>query len=154
MESADQLRVDGLRVERVMDLPAGIEDLCVLGEAEGFRFLARLRADWCCGDNRFDQEGEAFFAVWIDDRLVGIGGLNRDCDDDTLGRVRRVYVHPDARSHGVGHALLAVIEQHAMQHFKRLVLYTNAVPAMHFYESHGYRRIIGHPQRSHEKRLK
>ncbi|HEY9100501.1 GNAT family N-acetyltransferase [Chitinimonas sp.] len=154
MSTMEAVSADSLRVERVGEtLPAEVEALYALGEAEGFRFLTRLRQDWCCGDNRFDHEGEAFFVVWLDDRLVGIGGLNRDCDDDTLGRVRRVYVHPEARSHGVGHALLAAIEAHAAQHFKRLVLYTNATPAMHFYESLGYRRIIGHPQRSHEKRL-
>lgn len=142
-----------VQIVPVADLPEGVEALCVLGEAEGFRFLRRLIDDWRCGDNRFDQEGEAFLAVWMADRLVGVAGINRDCDDDTLGRVRRVYVHPEARSHGVGHALIGAIEQHARQHFKRLVLYTNAEPAMHFYESMGYRRIIGHPQRSHEKRL-
>ncbi|QNM96447.1 GNAT family N-acetyltransferase [Chitinimonas koreensis] len=134
-------------------LPDGIEALCALGEAEGFRFLRRLVDDWRCGDNRFDQDGEAFYAVWLDGRLAGVGGLNRDCDDASLARVRRVYVHPEARSHGVGHALIAAIEAAAAGRFRRLVLYTNAVPAMHFYEGLGYRRIIGHPQRSHEKTL-
>ncbi|WP_269533724.1 GNAT family N-acetyltransferase [Chitinimonas sp. BJYL2] len=150
----DQLGTTALpSIEAITELPEGVEALNTLAEAEGFRFLRRLIDDWRCGDNRFDQEGEAFFAVWLDGQLVGLGGLNRDCDDDTLGRIRRVYVHPAARSHGLGQALIERLEHHAAQTFLRVVLYTTAIPAMQFYEGLGYRRILGHPQRSHEKRL-
>lgn len=141
------------KVERVNDLPADIEALCAQSEAEGFRFLRRLINDWQCGDNRFDHDGEAFYAVYQDGQLAAVGGLNCDCDDDNLGRIRRVYVHPDFRRHGVGTALMRRIEQDAMGRFRRLVLFTESWVAAGFYDGLQYRPIVGHPQRTHEKSL-
>ncbi|QDQ29259.1 GNAT family N-acetyltransferase [Chitinimonas arctica] len=138
---------------RVTALPGDIEQLCLLSEGEGLRFLRRLIKDWECGDNRFDQPGEALFAVELDGQLAGVGGINCDCDDPHLGRVRRVYVHPDFRRRGVGTALIRTIETHAAGRFKRLVLFTESWAAAGFYDQLAYRPIVGHPQRSHEKML-
>lgn len=58
------------------------------------------------------------------DKLVGCGGLNQQWGDTEvearIGRVRRFYVHPQYRQHGVGKQLLIELEKrlvHFIQHF-------------------------------------
>ncbi|MBV1775452.1 GNAT family N-acetyltransferase [Burkholderiaceae bacterium DAT-1] len=145
--------VAGLHFESLTALPEDIEALCGLSEAEGFRFLRRLIEDWQLGHNRFNLEGEVLMGGFVDDALVAIGGINCDCDDDQLGRLRRVFVHPDYRHTGVGRALVLLLEERARQSFKRLVLFTDRPDAAKFYESMGYQAVQGHPQRSHVKRF-
>lgn len=140
-------------VQRLESLPAGVDALLAASEAEQLRFVRRLVNDWASGVNCFDHPGEAFFGVFEGERLIGVGGLNIDCDDATLGRIRRLYVHPGWRGRGVGRMLLAAIEAHAATRFTRVVLYTDRAASARILEQLGYRRVLGHPQRSHEKRL-
>ena len=52
---------------------------------------------------------DGVFLVGYDgDRVVAIGGVRRL--GDRLGEIKRMYVVPDARSRGVGRALLAALE--------------------------------------------
>ncbi len=53
--------------------------------------------------------GGAFLVGYDGDRAVAIGGL-RDLGGG-ICEIKRMYVVPDARSHGVGRALLAALEQ-------------------------------------------
>lgn len=142
-----------IRFEMLTALPDSLATLCELSEADGFRFLRRLIDDWHLGHNRFNLHGEILLGALIGDRLVAIGGINCDCDDDGLARLRRVYVHPDFRKDGVGRELVARLETHARAHFRRITLFTDRADAAQFYEGLGYRPVIGHPQRSHQKLL-
>ena len=52
-----------------------------------------------------------FLIGWEDDRAVAIGGLRRI--EDGVCEIKRMYVVPDARSRGVGRALLEGLEDSA-----------------------------------------
>lgn len=73
--------------------PDDVLPLALAAHGEGFTFLGRLLAEWADGTNRFERPGEALFGAYSDGALVGTAGLTRQ--GERLGRVRRVYVHPD-----------------------------------------------------------
>jgi len=112
--------------------------------------VRRLVDDWASGTNRFDRPGELFLGAWFDGRLAGVGGLNRDpyADDDRTGRVRHVFVLPDARRFGVGTALLREIVARAPQTFRVLRLRTFTPEGAAFYAALGFAET-GQPEASH-----
>src|SRR5689334_25434208 len=94
---------------RLSGLPDGaFAPLVAEGEREGWRFVRRLADEWAAGTNRFDRPGEALFAAWSGDALVGVCGLNADpyVADQLVGRVRRLYVLRAFRGRGVGKRLV------------------------------------------------
>lgn len=143
-------------VTRVVDLPDGIGVLAERAAAEGQRFVARLCDDFATGNNRFAEAGEGLFEATVSGGLVGVGGLNQDPYTGRTrdGRVRRFYVLPDARRHGVGRALLAAIQSAARPPFDRLTLYTASDVASAFYVSAGFTPSAEHPKVSHWKALR
>jgi GNAT superfamily N-acetyltransferase len=76
-------------------------------QAEGYRMLDRLAADWESGALRFDRDGEALFAAYSGDALAGIGGLTCEAELSGAYRMRRFYVRKAFRRAGVGRALAA-----------------------------------------------
>jgi len=54
-----------------------------------------------------------FLVGYEDDRPIAIGGLRRL--EDSIAEIKRMYVIPEARSHGVGRALLAALEDAARE---------------------------------------
>lgn len=142
-------------VFRVTELPEGLASLAAAAQAEGHGMLDRLTVDFDTGANRFDLTGEALFAAERSGGLVGIGGLNIDpyFDDPSIGRVRRLYVHPGARRAGVGRAIVQAVETWAVGNFNTLQLFTTSRAASLFYESLGYRAVVETDKVSHEKRL-
>ena len=117
---------------------------------EGHGMIRRLVDDWASGANRFDRPGEVLLGAWLNGRLVGVGGLNRDpyADDDLTGRVRHVFVLPDARRAGVGAALLREIVARAPQAFRVLRLRTVTPDAAAFYAALGFTET-SEPEASH-----
>lgn len=80
-----------------------------------------------------------FFVAYRDARPVGCGGLRRH--DDRAGEVKRMYVDPDERRHGVGRAVLRAVETEARRiGYTELVLETGVLQpeAIALYESEGY----------------
>ncbi len=112
-------RQDRVRVARVGELPRGYRDLCEESVAEGYGHLKRLEVAWAGGANRFDGPGEALFAAFVDDVLVGIGGINRDpyVAASETGRIRRLFVSRGHRRLGVGRLLVEHALQAAAGHF-------------------------------------
>jgi GNAT superfamily N-acetyltransferase len=143
------------RIEPVDELPAEADELAAIARAEGFGMLDRLIADWDDGSNRFDAPGELVLAAWRGTRLVGLGGLNVDpWAGPHVGRVRRLFVHPDQRREGLGGRLLRAIGDAADAHgFDELRLRTNTERGAAFFESQGFERIDD-PEATHARRCR
>jgi GNAT superfamily N-acetyltransferase len=116
---------------------------------EGFRFIERLCEEWVSGANRFNASGEALFIAVANDEVVGVCGLNRDpyAGHPRIGRVRRLYVIPAHRRHGVGRALLGAVVACARGHFSLLRVRTEA--ADEFYRTQGFRRVASGAEVTH-----
>ncbi|MGI8795100.1 MAG: GNAT family N-acetyltransferase [Acidimicrobiia bacterium] len=86
--------------------------------------------------------GGAFLLARVEGRPVGCGGLRSHEGD--VAEIKRMYVVPDHRRHGVARVLLATLEaQAARLGYRAIVLETGVrqPEAIALYESHGYRRI-------------
>ena len=137
-------------------LPEELSELVQRARDEGHNHLDRLRDDFAAKRNRFDGDGEALLTVSREGRLVAIGGLNRDPYDSQpdAGRVRRVYVHLDARRLGIASGLMAAVEARAIANgWRRLNLYTGSAEAAGFYARLGYQVVKGRHKISHTKML-
>jgi GNAT superfamily N-acetyltransferase len=143
-------------IARIRTLPDDMENLVEPAHQEGYRFMRRLIDEFESGSNTFTHPGEALFEVRIVGKLVGIAGLNIDpyAADGAVGRVRRMYVHPDHRCHGIGTALIEAIEKHARDTFDLLQLRTDSDAASRFYASVGFIPLHGVAEATHAKRLR
>lgn len=95
-------------------------------------------------------------AGWIGDRIVGVGGLNIDpyANRRDTGRIRRLYVHQDARRKGAGTRLVLAIESAALaSEMSTLQLRTVDPHSATFYEALGYVPIQGEATVTHRKAL-
>ena len=109
---------------------------------DGFHFIDRLVSEWRDGVNRFDAPGEILLGVFVDDRTIAVGGLNRDfAYHSGVGRLRHLYVRHAFRGRGVGSALVDRLEHHARRTFETLRLRTDTLEAARFYERRGYKPI-------------
>jgi GNAT superfamily N-acetyltransferase len=127
-----------LKLERfVSELPAGLEDLRAEAQAEGHRHLDRLAEEWRARTMRFDREGEALLAAWLDADLAGIGGLTIDPVQPVALRMRRFYVAKSFRRKGIGRALVENLLTHARAS-ARLVTVNAAAGSVPFWESLGF----------------
>jgi GNAT superfamily N-acetyltransferase len=135
-----------IRVES--ELPAEITRLLDISRAEGFRFVDRLVLEWSRGENCFMEAGELFLGSYVEDSLVGFGGLNRDpySGEPNEGRIRHVYFEPRARGLGLGGALVRELVRRARPSFTRLRLVTQQ--AAPFYEHLGF-QPVSEPKATH-----
>lgn len=131
---------DQFLIQKVDELPEQIIELSLVSQKEGFRFINRLIDEYQSSQNCFDREGEALFSIQQNEKIIAIGGINAT-EDIEIGRLRRFYVHPFYRCHGIGKLLLSTIENYAKQHFIEIVLYTDTHRAATFYRKMGYREI-------------
>ena len=93
-------------LEPILDeLPPSIKTLQAEAAGEGYRFLERLVAEWISHETRFDREGEALLAAYVAGELVGIGGVTVDPALMGALRMRRFYIRPLWRRHGIGRRL-------------------------------------------------
>jgi GNAT superfamily N-acetyltransferase len=108
--------------------------------AEGFRFLARLKAEYLTAQKCFNAPGETLLGAYEQGDLIGVCGLTQDpySNDPQIGRIRHLYVHPSNRGHGTGTQLVNAIEQQAAKTFISLVLRTDSEAASRFYLALGY----------------
>lgn len=116
--------------------PSDIADLVASARSEGFEFLDRLVREWEDGTNRFDSPGEVLYVATLDDRTIGMAGLS--LQREGLGRVRRVYVHPEFRQKGLGGRLIRHIVDRSRGIFGELVLFTDQEGAKRLYERLGF----------------
>jgi GNAT superfamily N-acetyltransferase len=131
-----------LAIERLTGSPADrVAELVAESERHGLRFIRRLTEDWTSGVNRFDRPGEALFVARLDERIVGVCGLNVDpyAAEPRVGRVRHLYVLSGHRRLGVGRRLVSEVIETARGRFDRLRLRTENPGAAQFYEAIGFR---------------
>lgn len=130
-----------------------LEPLIAESEQEGFRFLARLRAEHASGAVRFDAPGEALLGVYAGGELVAVGGVSVDPYEPggRVGRIRHVFVARDHRRHGIGRRLLAALMEAARPHFGVLTLRTDTAAAARFYEALEFAPVPDHPHHTHRR---
>ncbi len=133
-----------MQIQKMTEWPSGFQPLEDESLSDGFRFLQKMRREWESGDNRFDREGEMVFGAFDREKLIGIGGLNRDpyANEATVGRIRHLYVLREYRKRGVGAALVREIILKAKPQFSKLRLRTDTLNAAKFYESIGFRPVV------------
>lgn len=129
-----------MKIIQIHNLPANIDTLVNESVDQRFRAIEKLKQNFNSGNNTFDKAGEALFAAYIDNTLIGICGLNSDpyINSNTTGRVRHLYVLLAYRNQQVGKQLVKAVEQHATCYFKSLRLYTDSDGASLFYTKLGY----------------
>ena len=120
------------------ELPAGFDVLRSDARDEGHTNMERLADDWISGANRFSSAGEALFAAFITNELTGVGGITRDPACPAALRLRRFYVRPAFRRHGVGRLLAHALIQKSCPLNKRLVLNAETDLAVHFWQALGF----------------
>jgi GNAT superfamily N-acetyltransferase len=133
----------GIQVRPISELPADFEALRAEAAEDGFGFLDRLARDWLSGENRFNQTGERLVGAFAGDRLIAVGGVNRDpyAESASIGRLRHLYVLKDWRTAGVGRALVQGLLQHAESAFNEVRLRTDTDAAAAFYRQCGFMAV-------------
>lgn len=149
-----------IELRPVRDLASDVlAPLLTASEAEGFRFVARLAAEWEGGTARYDGPGERLlggYEVGADGaRLVAVGGLVPDPygAEPGVGRLRHLYVLPEARRRGVGRHLVQALEAAAAGRYHALVLRTDTANAARFYEALGYAPVPAGGTATHRRTL-
>ncbi|CAM4022239.1 GNAT family N-acetyltransferase [Lederbergia lenta] len=120
--------------------------------SEGYKFIKRLVDEYAAEYNKFDRHGEALYVAKIEDKVIGIGGLNIDpyLSFPYVGRVRHLYVLRQKRGTGVGKRLLNTIIDEARKHFRTLRLSsTNNLAAENLYIKCGFSKVEGIHKASH-----
>jgi DNA-binding MarR family transcriptional regulator/GNAT superfamily N-acetyltransferase len=113
---------------------------------------ARILADF---HQSFDPAREAAWIADIDQRMVGSIFLVRG-DEPEVGKLRLLYVEPDARGAGIGKMLVAACVKRAREvGYKRLDLGTNSIlsAACSLYERAGFVLVDEAPHHSFGKDL-
>ncbi len=137
------MTVRATRLSPLNGLDPALDALRVEASVSGFLFLDRLEADWKSGNNRFDAPGEILLGAYVAEKLVGVGGLNRDPYEigGSVGRIRHLYIAQSCRQHGVGSGLLNAILDHAGEHYETVRLRADTAAASQFYLRHGFEAI-------------
>lgn len=141
----------------VVALPAdSLAPLIAESEREGWKFVRRLSDEWVSGVNRFDRLGEKLFVARREGMIVGVCGLNADpySNDESIGRVRRLYVLPVHRGQGIGQMLVQAVIHAASGRFKLLRLRTNNPDAGRLYERLGFQAVQGFVDCTHTLELR
>ena len=130
-----------VNIQLITHLPPEIQALEKEAVGEGFRFMTRLIDEWNSGANRFEAPGECLMAAYLNQQLVGIGGLSVDpYAAKSMARLRRVYVSASSRRHHVGQTLVKALIAHAALRFQSVGLFTDTAEGDAFYLKCGFTR--------------
>ena len=146
-----------IKIVKVEQLPDQVETLATLARKEGLDVLDKLIEEDRTGKNCFAQANDHLLVAHDGKKLIACGGLNQQWGDngieERIGRVRRFYVHPKYRLHGVGKQLLAYLEQLAAPHYSALCLQTDTRLAASFYQKQNYVFVENNPSYNYFKYL-
>jgi GNAT superfamily N-acetyltransferase len=135
-----------ISVHSITDLsPDALAPLIAESEREGWGFVRRLADEWAVATNRFDRPGEVLFVARMDKGIVGVCGLNADpyTTDESIWRVRRLYVLPAYRGRGVGAQLVRAVMAAAIGRFQGLRVRTENPEACRLYQRLGFQPVFG-----------
>lgn len=132
-------------VRVIEELPGDFERLRSAAAAEGHRHLDRLGQEWSSGAQRFAGNGEALLTAYQEGELVGIGGITHEASEATEPalRMRRLFVHPDARRTGVARTIVAALIQEGFDNAALLTVHAGDRTASAFWEAQGFNRVAG-----------
>ena len=146
-----------IEIQEVKELPEAISILAQQANKEGFEFVTRMIEEFESGKNRFDKPNEFLLMAYDNGQLIACGGLNLQWNEQDIetriGRVRRFYVLPKYRKHGVGKQLLQYLEKKAIANFSALCLNTEIKSAANFYQKMNYVFVENHPNYNYFKYL-
>lgn len=146
-----------IEIQEVNQLPETISKLAEQAQKEGFEFVKRMIEEYESGKNQFNKPNEFLLMAFDDGELIACGGLNLQWHDQDvesrIGRVRRFYVLPKYRKHGVGKQLLQYLEKKAISNFSALCLNTDTKSAANFYQKMNYVFVENHPNYNYFKYL-
>jgi GNAT superfamily N-acetyltransferase len=125
------------------DLPDGFADLRAAADAEGFNALSRLAAEWPSASDLF----VCLLAAPSPHGLMALGGLTPEPEPqgEPALRLRRLYVHPQARRRGVGRTLVNALLQEALDSVRLVTLNGRDTLAPDFWAALGFRAAAGRP---------
>jgi uridine kinase len=148
------MRQADLVIEPLTDLEQ-LTALAADGDADGHNQVSRLIREWREGSNRFSAAGEGVYVAKRGALVCGVCGLNRDpyAGDDSVGRVRRLYVSAAERRAGIGRALVERLMEDARGTYSWIHLRTHEREAAVFYEANGFERVAGNPDYTHRRRV-
>lgn len=137
-------------IRKVQLFIPGFRELVQEASAEGFAFLQTAEHEWVSGENRFSKPGEAFYAVFVHEEPVAVGGVNQDhyLDTPEIGRLRRIYVRAPWRRQGIGTLLVSTMLAEARQSFHTVRLRADNSTAARLYETFGFAPCAD-PQATH-----
>lgn len=133
-----------LQIKRVSPADLSIEELRDEASRQGFAFLDRLIREWASGENQFNGFGEQLLGAFFGERLVGVGGLNREPYDPAprQGRLRHLYVLQAYRKQGVGRHLVRHLLEDADAAVDEVRLRTDGLAAARFYQRLGFEPVL------------
>jgi len=144
-----------IKIVTAEQLPDQIDTLATLARKEGYDLIDKLIEEYRTGKNCFSQNNEFLACAYDGNKLIACGGLNQQWGDngieERIGRVRRFYVQPKYRQHGVGKQLLAYLEQLARPFYSALCLQTDTKLAASFYQKQNYVFVENHPSYNYFK---
>jgi len=142
-------------IRKIVSLTPAIAPLEADAKAEGYDFVDTLVDQWTSGENHFDRPGEVLLGCFDGHELIGVGGLNVDpfAGDDSLGRIRKVYLRPRWRNQGIGRSLVEALVEEARKSFEHVCLRAENADAARLYERLGFVSIID-PNATHILRFR
>ena len=123
-------------------LPDRVASLAAHSDQEGIRIVSVVHERWEDESERYRGRGETILAAVGDDEVVGIGALSQCPHVGGALRMRRFYVAPPWRRHGVARSIAQ--ELIATGHASSDLLTCNALAsgaAAPFWESVGFVRV-------------
>lgn len=113
-------------IQQIEDLMIYEHDYLVQeSKEEGFNFLIKLKSEYENKINIFNKTGECLYGIFQREKLIGIGGLNKDpyTENNKIGRLRRFYISKDYRRKGLGNLLLNRLLLHAEKSILKWLFY-------------------------------
>jgi GNAT superfamily N-acetyltransferase len=125
------------------DLPDGFAQLQAEADAEGFRAMSRLAAEWAATPSMFC----CLLGALGGPGLLAVGGLTAEPEPmpEPAMRMRRLYVSPDARRGGVGLTLANALLQEALDTVDLVTVNAASTLAPAFWTALGFQPVAGQP---------